>query len=87
MPRRRLTPESHPVSKRNAHDFRCAQEVHWLNRDEEVPEPCPEPLPFVDAVVRRRGRTETRVVGAGARRPPMPMTPAEAREYVGLRSR
>lgn len=73
------------MSKRNAHDFRCMQEVHWLNRDAELlDEPAPVPLPHVGGVVRRRGRSETRVGFAIVARPPIAMTPDEARDFVGL---
>ena len=73
------------MSKRNAHDFRCAQEVHWLNRDGEMlEEPAPVPLPHVGGVVRRRGRTETRVGFTIVSRPPMPMSVDESRAAFGL---
>ena len=68
------------MSKRNAHDFRCAQEVVWLNRDSDFPDPEVR-APFVKGLVRRRGETTTRISAVPKR--PIP-TAAEVRGELGL---
>lgn len=49
------------MSKRNAHDLTCAQEVFRLNRDGEDPQEPPKPSVQPHAVARRRGGQVTRV--------------------------
>ncbi len=68
------------MSKRNAHDFRCAQEVAWLNRDAPDPEPT-EARVFTPGVVHRRGETTTRVTTMAERNR---ARANEVRERLGL---
>lgn len=49
------------MARRNAHDFRCAQEVVWLNRDGDEPQAAPAPSRQPHAVMRRRGGESVRV--------------------------
>lgn len=64
------------MSKRNAHDLTCAQEIFRLNRDGDEPQEAPKPSRQPHAVVRRRDGAQVRVTPLP---PALPIRPPASR--------
>ena len=71
------------MARKNAHDFRCAQELAWevLRNPNRAAEATPATTDAGKAVIRRRGGTSVRLRSV-ARRP----LSASERRSLGLRS-